>query len=157
MKQITLSIISVASLLAFSGCFAVSRGSHVLVGSQKPPVLPENVRIYLKPPHRYEVIALVNAKGHTDPMFPASDQAITDAAIMRLKKEAGQLGANGILLSGIGEQQSGTTNASVDTSSFLTRNTTHTKLNSTLDLNLAVESINRDKVVAGRAIFVSKD
>lgn len=86
-----------------SGC-NVTSGSRIVVGNRRPPVTPESVKIYIRPPAQFEEVAIVNASSKN--AF-ASDQSLTDSALLRMKKDAAKLGANGILLSGVGSQQVG--------------------------------------------------
>ena len=97
--------ISLAVLVLFAGSSCnVTSGSRIMVGNARPAIAPESVKIYLRPPAKYEEIAIVNASSKN--AF-ASDQSLTDSALSRMKKDAAKLGANGILLSGVGTQQIG--------------------------------------------------
>jgi uncharacterized protein YbjQ (UPF0145 family) len=92
-----------ALTIHFSGC---STSSHVLVGNAREPVDPAKVKIYLHPPAKYEEIALVF--GDSARTFAgASGQTKMNAAISHMKSEAGKLGANGVLLTGVGDQSGG--------------------------------------------------
>jgi hypothetical protein len=92
-----------AVLVATSGC-NITSGSRIVVGNARPAIAPENVKIYLRPPAKFEEIAIVNA---TSKNSFASDQSLTDSAVFQMKKDAAALGANGILLGGVGNQQIG--------------------------------------------------
>jgi hypothetical protein len=88
--------------IAVAGC----QTSHVLVGKPRPPISPDQVVVYLHPPgDKYEEIALLDTSSKGS--FSITAQGKTNAVIDRLKKEAASLGANGILLSGVGDQASG--------------------------------------------------
>jgi hypothetical protein len=91
-----------ALLMCAAGC---ETSSHVLVGQARPPIAPESVQVYLQPPPKYEEIATVNASSQGS--FALTSQQNTDLAIQRLKEEAAKLGANGILLQGMHDTQSG--------------------------------------------------
>ena len=93
-----------------AGCAA---SSHVLVGTARPPISPDQVKIYLHPPAKYEEIAIIDASSRGSPAF--TDQHKMNKAIARLKDEAAKLGANGILLEGAGDQQSGAVGTGVGT------------------------------------------
>jgi hypothetical protein len=95
------SIALVMTVVALSGC----QTSHVLVGRTRPAISSDQVQIYLHPPGKYEEIALLDTSSKNSFSFTA--QGKTNAVIERLKKEAAKLGANGILLSGVGDQGSG--------------------------------------------------
>ena len=96
------SAMAVAAVVVLAGCAA---SSHVLVGTARTPIAPEQVKIYLQPPPRYEEIATIDASSRGTPVF--TDQRKMDRAIGRLKQEAAKLGANGILLEGTSDQQTG--------------------------------------------------
>lgn len=87
-------------MVMVAGC---STSSHVLVGTPRTPVEPEDVRIYSRPPAEYEEIALLQAS--SDASFALTDQGKSDVVIERLKAEAGKLGANGVLLQSIGDRR----------------------------------------------------
>jgi hypothetical protein len=79
--------------------------SSVLVGSSRPPIDPSQVRIYLDPPPTYEKVALLDAGSRNS--WAITDQGKTNKVMERLKREAAELGANGILIGGLGDQQVG--------------------------------------------------
>jgi hypothetical protein len=80
--------------------------SHVMIGKARPPISPDEVQIYQRPPNApYEQIARLDTSSQGSFSFTA--QSKTDAVIKRLKAEAAKLGANGVLLEGIGDQVSG--------------------------------------------------
>jgi len=85
---------------------AACASSHVMIGKARPPISPEQVQIYTRPPTvPYEEIARLETSSQGSFSFTA--QGKTDAVIKRLKVEAAKLGANGVLLEGIGDQASG--------------------------------------------------
>lgn len=87
--------------LVLSGCAS----SHVLVGQAREPISAEEVRLYVEPPQRYETVALLEASNRGALNF--TDQQRTNTVIERMKEEAAALGANGILLQGMGNQYAG--------------------------------------------------
>jgi hypothetical protein len=91
----------VAALLILSACAT----SHVLVGTPRPPISPTEVKVYMKPPARYEQIAQIESSSRASWTFTA--QGKTDKLIERMKEEAAKLGANGILIQGIGDRPGG--------------------------------------------------
>jgi hypothetical protein len=107
--------LSPAALLAamLVGC---STSSHVMIGTAHPPISPESVRVYLQPPERYEEIATIDASSQGS--FAITSQQNMDKAIARLKEEAAKLGANGVLLQGVQDQQSGSIGTGVGSSSY---------------------------------------
>ena len=101
LKVITLLVATAAMFLC--GC---STSSHVLVGTARPAIDPSQVKLYLRPPAKYEEVALVS--GDSARTFAgASGQTKMNAAISHMKKEAAKLGANGILLGTAGNQYGG--------------------------------------------------
>ena len=102
-----------AAALVLLGC---STSSHVMIGSAHPPISPESVRIYLQPPEKYEQIATLDASSQGS--FAITSQQNMDKAIARLKEEAAKLGANGVLLQGVQDQQSGSIGTGVGSSSY---------------------------------------
>jgi hypothetical protein len=96
------SLIGVLAALLLVACAT----SHVMIGKARPPISPDEVRIYQRPPDGpYEEIARLDTSSQGSFSFTA--QSKTDAVIKRLKTEAAKLGANGVLLEGIGDQTSG--------------------------------------------------
>lgn len=93
--------ISVLAILALTGCAS----SSVLVGTKRPPIDPSQVRIYLDPPARFEKVAMLDAGSRNS--WAITDQGKTNKVMERLKEEAADLGANGILIGGMGDQQVG--------------------------------------------------
>jgi hypothetical protein len=108
MNMRMLAVITLGVLLV--GCAA---SSYVLVGTARPPISPDQVKIYLHPPAKYDEIAIIDASSRGSAAF--TDQQKMNKAIARLKDEAARLGANGILLEGAGEQQAGAVGTGVGT------------------------------------------
>src|SRR5262249_5094845 len=96
---------------------ACATTSHVMIGQARSPVSPEVVQIYSRPPDGpYEEIARLQSSSQGSFSFTA--QSKTDAVINRLKVEAAKLGANGILLEGIGDESSGAIGTGGGTTSY---------------------------------------
>jgi hypothetical protein len=102
-----------AWLLLLAAC---STSSHVLVGTARPPISPDSVRVYRQPPLRYEEIATLNATSQGS--FAITGQQNMDKAIERLKAEAAKLGANGVLLGEVHDQQTGSIGTGVGSGSY---------------------------------------
>ena|SRR5271165_1397591 len=96
--------IVLAQVLALS-LVACAPSSHVLVGKAHPPIAPTDVKIYSHPPPYFEEIAMLDASA--DHMFGPGGQPTVDKVIQRLKEEAAKLGANGIILEGMFDRQTG--------------------------------------------------
>jgi len=102
-----------SALVLLLGC---STSSHVMIGKVRPAISPESVRIYLQPPPQYEEIAALDATSQGS--FAITGQQNMDKAISRLKEEAAKLGANGVLLQGVQDQQTGSVGTGVGSSSY---------------------------------------
>jgi hypothetical protein len=109
---------AVANLLAcalapgtLAGCVATHIG---LVGQARPAISPDQVQIYLQPPEsRYEQIANLTASSRGS--FSITGAGKMAKVVERLKVQAAKLGANGILLHGVGDQSAGSIGAGVST------------------------------------------
>jgi hypothetical protein len=113
MAPSTRLLLIAALACAASGC---STSSHVLVGTQRPPVTPTSVKVYLQPPPHYEQIATLHATSQGS--FAITSQQNMDVAMQRLKEEAAKLGANGVLLEGVQDTQSGSVGLGAGSSSY---------------------------------------
>lgn len=87
----------VATIIIFASC---ARSSAVVTGQVRPATNPDEVRLYVEPPASFKTIAILDARSG----FGIGDQAKLDSAIAELKRKAASLGANGLLLSGIGDR-----------------------------------------------------
>ena len=92
-------LISAVVVLTLVAC---ATGSSVVTGKKRTPVAATQVKLYLEPPSSFEVIGLVNASSDVG----WTDQGSMDYAIEELKKQAGKLGANGVLILASGETTS---------------------------------------------------
>ena len=84
--------------LLIVGCYSVS---HMIVGDIREPISPSEVKIYLDFPEEYETIALIEASSEfafKDPSINITWQSKSDKIIERLKMEASNLGANGVVI-----------------------------------------------------------
>jgi hypothetical protein len=83
---------------------ACSTSSHVLIGTARPAISAESVRVYYTPPPKYEEIATINASSQGS--LALTSQQNMDKAMQRMKAEAAKVGANGILLQTVHDTQS---------------------------------------------------
>jgi hypothetical protein len=98
-------------IAALSGC---ATSQVAVVGRVRPAISPEQVQIYLEPPaSKYDEIANLSASSRWSYSMTAEGKA--DKVIERLKKDAAKLGANGILLHGVGDQAGGSVGAGIST------------------------------------------
>jgi hypothetical protein len=79
--------------------------SHIMIGKARPPISPQDVQVYFQPPPKYDQIAMLDTSSRDSFSFTA--QGKTDKVIQRLKEEAAKLGANGVLIQGLGDRPSG--------------------------------------------------
>ncbi len=88
-------VIALALSLLAAGCASTSK---VMLGQARAPVDPATVQIYSTPPAGSVEIAQLESSSAVG----FGTQGQTDAAIARLKREAAALGANGVILMGVG-------------------------------------------------------
>jgi hypothetical protein len=105
-----------AGWLVVAGLDGCAPSSHVLVGTAHAPILPAQVKVYSHPPTNFEEIAILDASSKS--VFSAGGQKNTDKVIERLKGEAAKLGANGIILEGFDERQTGSIGSGVGSDSY---------------------------------------
>lgn len=110
-KSLIRATLATSTALVLVACVS----SHVLIGTPRTPISPDQVKIYLHPPAKYEEIAILDSSSRASLAITA--QGKTDKVIERLKAEAAKLGANGILLQEIGDQQGGALGAGVGSAS----------------------------------------
>jgi hypothetical protein len=108
-------LITLATWLTL-GIAACAPSSHIVVGTVRRAISPLDVKIYLQPPPAFEEIAVLNASA--DSMFGTGGQGTVDKVIQRLKEEAAKLGANGVILEGMSDQQTGALGGGSGSTSF---------------------------------------
>ncbi|MEW8418832.1 MAG: hypothetical protein AB2669_00535 [Candidatus Thiodiazotropha endolucinida] len=81
---------------------ACASGSAIVTGAKRTPLEPDQVKLYLELPAKYEVIGIVNASSDAG----WTEQDSVDYAVQELKNQAAKLGANGVLLQATGENTS---------------------------------------------------
>lgn len=88
------------------GCLmlaACAPSSAVLVGRTRSPLSSSQVTVYLSPPPAFEDIAMLNASRKTLGLFDG--ERVADKIIERFKEQAARLGANGVLLVDISDDE----------------------------------------------------
>lgn len=95
------TLLAITLAIGASGCVS----SSVLIGTARPPIDPDQVKLYVDPPARFEKIAILES--NSDASWAITAQQKTNKAVQRLKIEAAKYGANGILVQGIGDQYNG--------------------------------------------------
>ena len=93
------SLLSLAFVLALTGCVTTNAARLGTATENRPPVPAEQVSLYRLASHvpgRYEEIALLNSSG---------DSGFTNEAGMfeSMRKKAGEMGANGVILDAVSE------------------------------------------------------
>lgn len=125
--------------LTLAGVLAGCASSSVIVGKVRPAIAPAQVKIYLNPPRKFEEIALLETSSRAS--WSITDQGKMDTVMDRMKEEAAKLGANGVLLRGTADRESG----GISTGSF------------TGNLALGVTLGMSHKVGSGTAIYVEAE
>lgn len=87
------------TILLLSAC---ATGATLVTGQVRPAIDAAQVKVYNKAPDHFEEIAVVRASAQSGSMQERQDMAIEE-----LRKRAAAVGANGILIEEIGEEQSG--------------------------------------------------
>ena len=141
MTKLLTALVLAAAVL---GCAAQS---HVIVGTVRPPIPPEQVKLYLSPPKKFEQVAIVNSSSRNSGAF--TEQRKMDRAINRLKEEAGKLGANGVLLQATGDQQVGSVGTGFGSASY--------SGNSAFGSGLSFGAGIHVKTADGMAIYVTEE
>lgn len=107
-------------LLAISGFMALAAAACatdtvVITGKARPPISPADVKIYSQPPAVFEEIAILNASKNS--AFTTGGQKTVDKVIAGLKEQAAKVGANGVILQGFSDRQTGSVGSGVGSSS----------------------------------------
>jgi hypothetical protein len=96
-----------------AGC---APSTHLVTGTVRPAIAVSEVQIYSTPPTYYKEIAILNANAHS--AFGTGGQKEIDTVVLRLKTEAAALGANGVLLEGFSDAQTGSIGTGVGSESY---------------------------------------
>lgn len=90
--------------LLLIGC---ASGSALVTGEARDPIDPSLVKVYRDAPNsKFESIGIVKSEA----VEMLSEQEALNRAVEELKKQAAQIGANGVVLSGMGEKHESYTN-----------------------------------------------
>ncbi|MGI8957132.1 MAG: hypothetical protein ACR2II_09500 [Chthoniobacterales bacterium] len=109
----SLPVLALCGVCLLAGC---ASSSSRLVGPTRPAVSPAEVRIYRTAPPRYQEIAVLDATSGAR-FFHGTPQGEAEA-IARLKVEAARVGANGVLLTSLGDRSNGTLGVGVGGGEF---------------------------------------
>jgi hypothetical protein len=111
----TRSVLGVLIFVAFLTACAPS--THVLIGRARPPLTPDQVTMYSRPPATpFEEIATLDASSKS--AFGTGGQRSVDKVVERLKIEAAKLGANGVILEGFSDAETGSIGTGVGSDSY---------------------------------------
>ncbi len=105
-----------ALALAASALAACAPSTHVIVGEVHPPTTPDQVKVYSHPPANFQEIAILDASSKS--AFGPGGQKSVDKVIERLKLEAAKLGANGLILEGFSDAETGSVGTGVGSDSY---------------------------------------
>lgn len=92
--------ITAATVALLAGC---ASSSKVMLGQARAPIDPSLVQVYSNAPVGSVEIAQLESTSAAG----FGTQGQTDAAVQRLKREAAKLGANGVVIVGVGSERSG--------------------------------------------------
>lgn len=112
-KNSAIRLLALCGLIA--GLAACATDSVVVTGAARPPISPADVKIYWRPPAVFEEIAILNTSKNS--AFTTGGQKTVDKVIAGLKSQAAKLGANGVILEGFSESQTGSLGSGVGSSS----------------------------------------
>ncbi|MBL8421816.1 MAG: hypothetical protein JNK92_14425 [Dechloromonas sp.] len=101
--------LAVVSSILLSACAS----SAIVVGKIRPAIAPEQVKLYLSPPKKYEEVALLESSSRGS--FAVTEQGKMNKVVELLKEEAAKIGANGILLRSSGNESGGSVNVGTGT------------------------------------------
>lgn len=105
MHPLSRTAIRLIIILMTVSALAACASSHILVGQARPAVSPDQVKVYLRPPAKFEEVAVLEASSRNS--WAVSSQGKMNKVVDRLKVEAAKLGANGVLLQGAGSEYGG--------------------------------------------------
>jgi type IV pilus biogenesis protein CpaD/CtpE len=83
------------SLVALAAC---ASGSAIVTGTVRDAIPPEQVQVFSEPPAHYETIGIVTASSDAG----LTEQGSMNYAVNELKRRAGLLGANGVVITATG-------------------------------------------------------
>src|ERR1700733_4706018 len=140
---------AVSRILALSGLVALcvaacATDSVIVTGNARPPISPAEVKIYSQPPPMFEEIAILNASKNV--AFTTGGQKTVDKGIEGLKEQAAKVGANGILLEGFSDRQTGALGGGTGSTSYSSNSAVGVGVGGSLGIY--------KKTGHGRAIFV---
>jgi uncharacterized protein YbjQ (UPF0145 family) len=137
-------VLALAAVVVLSLAACASPNTVIVTGPAHPPISPADVKIYSHPPPVFEEVAMLNAS-HSS-MFTTGGQQTVDKVIADLKDQAAKLGANGVILEGFSDSQTGSLGTGVGSSSASSNSAVGVGVGGSLGIF--------KKTGHGRAIFV---
>lgn len=89
-----------AVIALLGGC---ATATVIPVGNARTAIDPSQVRVYVQPPPRYEVLGILDGNAGIE----GTGQGAVNDVIRKLKEQAARLGANGVLIGKTGQQYAG--------------------------------------------------
>jgi hypothetical protein len=108
LKEVRLRVLAALIVPLIASCAASS--DYVLVGHPRTPISPDEVRVYWQPPPVFEEVAAVDSSSGAS---LSSGRAKADRAIEALRRQAAKLGANGLVVQDVEDDEGGTVGAEV--------------------------------------------
>src|SRR5476651_1620360 len=108
-------VLTLAVVVALSLAACTTPNTVIVTGTARPAIAPADVKIYSHPPPVFEEVAMLNAS--SSHMFTTGGQQTVDKVIADLKEQAAKLGANGVILEGFSDSQTGSVGTGVGSSS----------------------------------------
>jgi hypothetical protein len=142
----TLRTLTAASM-AIIGAACASTQIESLSGAARPPIRASDVIVYFAPPANCQQIALLSATNKT--FFHVGGQKAIDELVGRLAAEAAKLGANGIIVDEIFDEQAMSLGTGAGTESY-----TH---NADISLSVGARFGVYKKTANARAIYVPRE
>jgi hypothetical protein len=133
------------SVVAWFLAACASPNTVIVTGNSRPPISPADVKIYSQPPPVFEEVAMLDAS--SSHMFTTGGQATVDKVIADLKAQAAKLGANGVVLEGFSDSQTGSLGTGVGSTSATSNSATGVGVGGSLGIY--------KKTAHGRAIYVA--
>jgi hypothetical protein len=135
-RRVTIALMTAAT--------AACAPTQLLTGAPRPAIDPADVVVYSTAPPKFEPIAVIRASSRS--LIAAGGAAAIDKVMLRLKQHAAQLGANGLILDDLDDQQSLSFGAGASSDTY-----TH---NGSISLGLGGFFGWFKKTGTGRAIYV---
>jgi len=140
-----LRVLLVVCFCILSSACTIMKTSNVMIGEKRAPLNTSEVKLYTTPPTKYIEIAILSVDAGHD--FKP-DQTVMDEAVTRLKEEAAAIGANGVILTSLGEKGGGS-GIGVGTGTAMVNGKMAT------NNSMMVITGQRFKNISGMAIFVT--